>query len=159
MRLAGSSSLRYSASLKPTVNVSTGRDICSDISATFADVSTPPDRNTPNGTSDIIRESIAKRMMSDVPFGVFLSGGVDSSANVALMSEQMSRPVETFTVGFSDAEYLNELESARRIAKQFGTNHHEVIISEKEMQEFLPSMIFHQDEPIADPVCVPLYYV
>ena len=97
--------------------------------------------------------------MSDVPFGVFLSGGVDSSANVALMSEQMSRPVETFTVGFSDAEYLNELEPARRIAKQFGTNHHEVIISEKEMHEFLPQMVFHQDEPIADPVCVPLYYV
>jgi asparagine synthase (glutamine-hydrolysing) len=107
----------------------------------------------------LLRDSIRKRMMSDVPFGVFLSGGVDSSANVALMSEQMSRPVETFTVGFSDAEYLNELESARRIAKQFGTNHHEVIISEKEMHEFLPSMVFHQDEPIADPVCVPLYYV
>ena len=107
----------------------------------------------------LLRESIKKRMMSDVPFGVFLSGGVDSSANVALMSEQMSRPVETFTVGFSDAEYLNELESARRISKQFQTNHHEVIISEKEMTEFLPDLIFHQDEPIADPVCVPLYYV
>src|SRR5215218_6965885 len=107
----------------------------------------------------LLRHSIRKRMMSDVPFGVFLSGGVDSSANVALMSEQMSRPVETFTVGFSDAEYLNELEPARRIAKQFGTNHHEVIISEKEMHDFLPSMVFHQDEPIADPVCVPLYYV
>lgn len=107
----------------------------------------------------LLRDSIRKRMMSDVPFGVFLSGGVDSSANVALMSEQMSRPVETFTVGFSDAEYLNELQSARRIADQFGTNHHEVIISEKEMQEFLPRLVFHQDEPIADPVCVPLYYV
>ncbi|HEX7297177.1 MAG TPA: asparagine synthase (glutamine-hydrolyzing), partial [Pyrinomonadaceae bacterium] len=107
----------------------------------------------------LLRDSIRKRMMSDVPFGVFLSGGVDSSANVALMSEQMSRPVETFTVGFSDAEYLNELEPARRIAKQFGTNHHEVIISEKEMHDFLPQMVFHQDEPIADPVCVPLYYV
>ena len=107
----------------------------------------------------LLRESIRKRMMSDVPFGVFLSGGVDSSANVALMSELMSRPVETFTVGFSDAEYLNELQSARRIANQFGTNHHEVIISEKEMQEFLPRLVFHQDEPIADPVCVPLYYV
>ena len=107
----------------------------------------------------LLRDSIGKRMMSDVPFGVFLSGGVDSSANVALMSEQMSRPVETFTVGFSDAEYLNELESARRIAAQFGTNHHEVIISENEMQDFLPSLVFHQDEPIADPVCVPLYYV
>src|SRR5678816_1507905 len=107
----------------------------------------------------LLRESIRKRMMSDVPFGVFLSGGVDSSANVALMSEQMSRPVETFTVGFSDAVYLNELEQARRIAKQFGTNHHEVIVSEKEMHDFLPDMVFHQDEPIADPVCVPLYYV
>jgi len=107
----------------------------------------------------LLRDSIRKRMMSDVPFGVFLSGGVDSSANVALMSEQMSRPVETFTVGFSDAEYLNELESARSIATRFGTNHHEVIISEKEMQEFLPALVFHQDEPIADPVCVPLYYV
>ena len=107
----------------------------------------------------LLRDSIRKRMMSDVPFGVFLSGGVDSSANVALMSELMSRPVETFTVGFSDAEYLNELQSARRIAKQFGTNHHEVIISEKEMQDFLPRLVFHQDEPIADPVCVPLYYV
>jgi asparagine synthase (glutamine-hydrolysing) len=94
-----------------------------------------------------------------VPFGVFLSGGVDSSANVALMSELMSRPVETFTVGFQDAEYLNELKSARRIAREFQTNHHEVIISEKEMQKFLPDLVFHQDEPIADPVCVPLYYV
>jgi asparagine synthase (glutamine-hydrolysing) len=107
----------------------------------------------------LLRDSIRKRMMSDVPFGVFLSGGVDSSANVALMAELMTRPVETFTVGFSDAEYLNELQSARRIANQFGTNHHEVIISEKEMQDFLPRLVFHQDEPIADPVCVPLYYV
>lgn len=107
----------------------------------------------------LLRASITKRMMSDVPFGVFLSGGVDSSANVALMSEQMSRPVETFTVGFRDQEEFNELESARRIARQFGTNHHEVIIGEEEMRDFLPQLVFHQDEPIADPVCVPLYYV
>jgi asparagine synthase (glutamine-hydrolysing) len=107
----------------------------------------------------LLRDSIRKRMMADVPFGVFLSGGVDSSANVALMSEQMSRPVETFTVGFRDEEYLNELDSARRIARDFQTNHHEVIISEREMTKFLPDLVFHQDEPIADPVCVPLYYV
>jgi len=107
----------------------------------------------------LLRASISKRMMSDVPFGVFLSGGVDSSANVALMAEQMSRPVETFTVGFRDQEYLNELEGARRIARDFGTNHHEVMIGEEEMQSFLPELVFHQDEPIADPVCVPLYYV
>jgi len=107
----------------------------------------------------LLRASIKKRMMSDVPFGVFLSGGVDSSANVALMSELMGRPVDTFTVGFKDHAYLNELESARRIAGIYKTNHHEVIIGDKEFNDFLPELVFHQDEPIADPVCVPLYYV
>ncbi len=107
----------------------------------------------------LLRRSIKKRMMSDVPFGVFLSGGVDSSANVALMSELMDRPVDSFTVGFKEHEYLNELQSARRIADRYKTNHHEVIIGDKEFEDFLPDLIFHQDEPIADPVCVPLYYV
>ncbi|HEX8177613.1 MAG TPA: asparagine synthase (glutamine-hydrolyzing) [Pyrinomonadaceae bacterium] len=107
----------------------------------------------------LLRASIEKRMMADVPFGVFLSGGVDSSANVALMSELTSRPVRTFTVGFRDHEELNELESARRVAELFQTEHHEVIIGESEMKQFLPDLVFHQDEPIADPVCVPLYYV
>jgi len=94
-----------------------------------------------------------------VPFGVFLSGGVDSSANVALMAEQMTRPVETFTVGFRDCPDLSELEPARETASLFGTNHHEVLIGEREMYAFLPDLVFHQDEPIADPVCVPLYFV
>src|SRR6267142_4625060 len=108
---------------------------------------------------ELLRSSIRKRMMADVPFGVFLSGGVDSSANVALMSELMTQPVRTFTVGFHDTEELNELESARAISKRFGTNHDEVMIGRAEMMKFLPELIFHQDEPIADPVCVPLYYV
>jgi asparagine synthase (glutamine-hydrolysing) len=108
---------------------------------------------------ELLRSSIKKRMMADVPFGVFLSGGVDSSANVALMSELMNQPVRTFTVGFHDTEELNELESARAISKRFGTNHHEVMIGREEMLKFLPELVFHQDEPIADPVCVPLYYV
>ncbi len=132
----------------------------------YWDALPPAERDAPRSDEEhkeeilrLLRASITKRMMSDVPFGVFLSGGVDSSANVALMSEQMSRPVETFTVGFRDHEYLNELESARRIARDFGTNHHEVIIAEEEMRDFLPQLVFHQDEPIADPVCVPLYYV
>ena len=68
---------------------------------------------------ELLRASIKKRMMADVPFGVFLSGGVDSSANVALMSELMTQPVRTFTVGFHDTEELNELESARAISKRF----------------------------------------
>jgi asparagine synthase (glutamine-hydrolysing) len=107
----------------------------------------------------LLRDSIRKRMMSDVPFGVFLSGGVDSSANVALMSELMSQPVRTYTIGFDDTDELNELDSARAIAKRFATNHHEVIIGQKEMQQFLPELVYHQDEPLGDPVCVPLYYV
>src|SRR4029434_7214776 len=74
---------------------------------------------------ELLRDSIKKRMMADVPFGVFLSGGVDSSANVALMSELMSQPVRTFTVGFHDNEELNELDSARAISQRFGTQHHE----------------------------------
>jgi asparagine synthase (glutamine-hydrolysing) len=107
----------------------------------------------------LLRESIRKRMMSDVPFGVFLSGGVDSSANVALMSELMSQPVRTYTVGFEDNSELNELDAARDVSKRFQTDHHEVMIGQSEMRKFLPDLIFHQDEPLADPVCVPLYYV
>jgi len=121
-----------------------------------------PDKSEADHQEEILRllrDSIRKRMMSDVPFGVFLSGGVDSSANVALMSELMSQPVRTYTVGFADNEELNELESARAVAKRFGTDHHEVIIGQDDMQKFLPDLIFHQDEPLADPVCVPLYYV
>ncbi len=107
----------------------------------------------------LLSESIEKRMMSDVPFGVFLSGGIDSTANVALMSTLMSQPVRTFTVGFRDNPAYNEIEEARFAAKEFGTDHHEVMISQQELLDFLPDLIFHQDEPIADPVCVPLYYV
>ena len=122
----------------------------------------PPDRSEAEHQEEILRllrDSIRKRMMSDVPFGVFLSGGVDSSANVALMSELMSQPVRTYTVGFADSDELNELESARAVAKRFSTDHHEVIIGQQDMQKFLPELIFHQDEPLADPVCVPLFYV
>jgi len=107
----------------------------------------------------LLRESVSKRMMADVPVGVFLSGGVDSSANVALMAEQLTRPVRTFTVGFRDHDEYNELDGARRVARRFGTDHHEVIIGREEMRASLSELVFHQDEPIADPVCVPLYFV
>ncbi|HXQ00131.1 MAG TPA: asparagine synthase (glutamine-hydrolyzing) [Solirubrobacteraceae bacterium] len=108
---------------------------------------------------ELLRGSIAKRMMSDVPFGVFLSGGVDSSTNVALMSELMSQPVRTFSVAFAEHERYNELDYARQIAKRFKTDHHEVMIDVDDLVSFLPEMVHHQDEPIADWVCVPLYYV
>ncbi len=107
----------------------------------------------------LLRQSIKDRMMSDVPFGVFLSGGIDSSTNVALMAELMDRPVDTFSVGFRDLEKYNEMGYARQIATQFKTNHHEVIIDQKDAFDFLPKLVWHQDEPLADPVCIPLYFV
>ena len=112
-----------------------------------------------NGIRSRLEQAIDKRMMSDVPFGVFLSGGIDSSANVALMSQMMDRPVDTFTVGFKDHEHLNELNYANRIAKDFKTNHHEVLIDEHDMIGYLDDLVHHQDEPIADWVCIPLYFI
>ena len=106
-----------------------------------------------------LEAAIEKRMMSDVPFGVFLSGGIDSSANVALMSRMMDRPVDTFTVGFKDHTHLNELDYAERVAKKFNTNHHKVLIDESDMLGYLDNLVHHQDEPLADWVCVPLYFV
>jgi asparagine synthase (glutamine-hydrolysing) len=106
-----------------------------------------------------LERSIDRRMMSDVPVGVFLSGGVDSSTNVALMSRLVDAPVNTFSIGFRDAEEFNEFVFARRIAERFGTRHHEVTIDAEDLWSFMPDLVHHQDEPIADPVCVPLYFV
>lgn len=107
----------------------------------------------------LLRQSIARRMVSDVPFGVLLSGGVDSSLNVALMTEMMSRPVTTFTIGYEGKGAYNEFEQARRVSARYGTEHHEVAISRDEMQGFLPELVRLQDEPIADNVCIPLYFL
>jgi asparagine synthase (glutamine-hydrolysing) len=107
----------------------------------------------------LFSEAVSKRMMSDVPFGVFLSGGIDSSANVAFMSRLMDRPVDTFTVAIQGQEDTNEFQWARKISKLFKTNHHEILIDDSHFLDLLPTIIYHQDEPLADPVCFPLYYV
>jgi asparagine synthase (glutamine-hydrolysing) len=106
---------------------------------------------------DLLRESIRKRMMADVPFGVFLSGGVDSSTNVALMSELVDEPVRTFSIGFRGHDELNEFEYARVVSRRFGTDHHEVEIDWRDAEALLPELVFHQDEPIADYTCVPIH--
>jgi asparagine synthase (glutamine-hydrolysing) len=106
-----------------------------------------------------LERSIDRRMMSDVPVGVFLSGGVDSSTNVALMSRLTKQPVNTFSIGFHGTEQYNEFDWARRVAEQFAANHHEVRIDHDDLWRFMPELVHHQDEPIADPVCVPLYFV
>ena len=106
-----------------------------------------------------LERSIDRRMMSDVPVGVFLSGGVDSSTNVALMSRLVDHPIDTFSIGFHGQEEFNEFKWARRVAERFGTNHHETMIDADDLWRFMPDLVHHQDEPIADPVCVPLYFV
>jgi asparagine synthase (glutamine-hydrolysing) len=111
------------------------------------------------GIRSRLEKAVDKRMMSDVPFGVFLSGGIDSSTNVALMSRLMDRPVDSFTVGFKDYAHLNELEYADQVAREYKTNHHQILIDEKDMVGYLDQLIHHQDEPIADWVCIPLYFV
>ena len=117
------------------------------------------DNDAPERLLALLRESVEYQMVSDVPFGVFLSGGIDSSANVALMAGLSDEPVETFSIGFKGQEGYNEFKFARMIAKQYGTNHHEMELEVDDLLGFLPSLIHHQDEPIADPVCVPVYFV
>jgi asparagine synthase (glutamine-hydrolysing) len=107
----------------------------------------------------LLRDSIRKRMMSDVPFGVFLSGGLDSSANVALMAELMDAPVRTYSTAPRRHADYDELSYARVIADRFSTDHHEVVIDDDDMRAFLPELAFHQDDPTADWTAVPQHYV
>jgi asparagine synthase (glutamine-hydrolysing) len=108
-----------------------------------------------------LRTSVRVRKLSDVPVGVFLSGGLDSSTNAALFSEGEQTPVKTFSIGYAGEyrTYANELHFARQMAAHVGADHHEYLIREEDVLTFLPQMVQLQDEPIADPVCVPLYYV
>lgn len=107
----------------------------------------------------LLKESVSKRMMSDVPLGVFLSGGIDSSLNVALMSELMNRPIDTFTVGFKELEKYNELEYANKISQLFRTNHRTILIDDQDSFDVLEKLMWYEDEPNADPVCIPLFFL
>src|SRR5579859_6051382 len=107
----------------------------------------------------LVRESIGLRMMSDVPYGAFLSGGVDSSLNVALMAELADRPVSTFSVAIEGDAASDELGFARAVAERYGTDHHEVFVNDQDFLDYLPQLVWHQDEPLADPVCVPLHAI
>jgi len=104
----------------------------------------------------ILRESVKLRMISDVPFGAFLSGGIDSTAIVALMSEISSYPVKTFSVGFDESNY-SELKYAETVAKYFGTDHHELTVTHEELIEHLPALIRFRDAPVSEPSDIPIY--
>jgi asparagine synthase (glutamine-hydrolysing) len=101
-------------------------------------------------------EAVAIRMISDVPFGAFLSGGLDSSALVGLMSRHSSQPVKTFSVGFSDSTY-SELRYAKTIAEQFKTDHHELTVSQDDLMQYLPTLVRFRDAPVAEPSDISIY--
>ncbi|GAK51908.1 asparagine synthetase [glutamine-hydrolyzing] 1 [Candidatus Moduliflexus flocculans] len=105
----------------------------------------------------LLRESVKFRMISDVPIGAFLSGGIDSSLIVALMSECSGRPVQTFSIGFEEEEF-NELPYARMVAERYGTDHHEFMVK-PDTVEILPKLVWQFDEPFGDSSAIPTYYL
>jgi asparagine synthase (glutamine-hydrolysing) len=105
----------------------------------------------------LLDESVRVRLMSDVPLGVFLSGGIDSSAIAGLMARRVGK-LQTFSVAFEDRA-CNELEYAREVAASIGAENHEVIVGERDFFGALPRLIWHEDEPIAHPSSVPLFFV
>jgi asparagine synthase (glutamine-hydrolysing) len=104
-----------------------------------------------------LAEATRPRLVSDVPLGALLSGGVDSSAVVALMSQAMDRPVKTFSVGFAEEAY-NELPCAHQVAQRFATDYHEMLVT-ADVAGMLPRLIWQYDEPFADKSAVPTCYV
>ncbi len=108
-------------------------------------------------TVDVLRDAVRVRLMSEVPLGAFLSGGIDSSAVVALMAQESSERVKTFSIGFDEQDF-SELHHARRIAEHVGADHHEFIVR-PDAVEVLPMLVEHYGEPYADSSAVPTYYV
>ncbi len=108
-------------------------------------------------TTRILRESTRLRMISEVPLGAFLSGGVDSSTVVALMAQESSRPVKTFSIGFEEQDY-SELKYARRVAEHVGAEYNEFVVKPNAI-EILPTLVEHYGEPYADSSAIPTYYV
>jgi len=105
-----------------------------------------------------LEESVRLRLMSDVPLGVLLSGGIDSSAIAAIMAKQIDRQLQTFSVAFEERAF-SELEYAREVAHAIGAKGHEVVVSARDFFGALPTLLWHEDEPIAHPSSVPLYFV
>jgi asparagine synthase (glutamine-hydrolysing) len=106
----------------------------------------------------LFEESVRLRLMSDVPLGMFLSGGIDSSAIAGVMSRMVDQPIKTFSVAFQERE-ANELHYAKAASQAFGADHHEVIVTPEAFFDKLPKLIWQEDEPIAFPSSIPLYFV
>jgi len=121
-------------------------------------IRTPQDEQTlQEEIIERLREAVRIRLMSEVPLGAFLSGGIDSSIVVALMAGLMNQPVKTFSIGFTNEEY-NELPYARMVADRYGTEHHEFIVT-PDAKTIFPELVWHYNEPFADSSAIPTYYV
>jgi asparagine synthase (glutamine-hydrolysing) len=107
---------------------------------------------------DLLEESVRLRLMSDVPLGMFLSGGIDSSAIAAIMASLIDRPLQTFSVAFKERAF-NELEYSREVARAIGADAHEIVIDDRDFFGALPKLVWHEDEPIAHPSSIALYFV
>jgi len=107
---------------------------------------------------ELFKKSVELRLMADVPLGMFLSGGIDSSAICAMMAQMVDAPIKTFSVGFKERE-ANEFEYARIVSKAFKTEHHEITITPEQFFAELPNLVWHEDEPIGFIASVPLYFV
>ncbi|ETX01918.1 MAG: hypothetical protein ETSY1_05555, partial [Candidatus Entotheonella factor] len=107
---------------------------------------------------DLLDESVRLRLMSDVPLGMFLSGGIDSSIIAACMARHVSTPIKTFSVGF-ESQYYSEFPYARAVARHIGAEHYETVVKPNDFFEALPKLIWHEDEPLHGPASVALYFV
>lgn len=110
-----------------------------------------------DGLRELLDDAVRLRLVSDVPLGAFLSGGIDSSTVVGLMARHMGQPVKTFSIGFHEDSY-NELKYARLTAQKFGTDHHEFFVT-PEICDVVDELVWHFDEPFADPSAIPTYMV
>jgi asparagine synthase (glutamine-hydrolysing) len=116
------------------------------------------DRQLVTRFRELLQEAVRVRLMADVPLGMFLSGGLDSSAIAAIMARQIDRPLQTFSVAFKQRAF-SELDYARQVATAIGADAHEVVIDDQDFFGALPRLIWHEDEPIAHPSSIPLYFV
>src|SRR5204863_7193626 len=129
-----------------------------DVSFARADETNLSDRDYIASWTELFRNAVRLRLMADVPLGMFLSGGIDSSAIAAVMSGMVDEPIKTFSVAFKERE-ANELEYARLVARTFKTNHHELVVSPADFFNALPRLVWHEDEPVAHLSSVALYLV
>lgn len=123
-----------------------------------AAIDTRPDRVLIDEYRERFRESVRLRLMADVPLGMFLSGGIDSAAITAMMSTLVTDPIKTFSVAFAERE-ANELAYARMVATRYRTDHHEIVVTPEQFFGALPTLVWHEDEPIAHPSSIALNFV